>query len=165
MDIHSASTVSARLPPESSQASGDFARDRSDMRSPEAIFKLQSWRQVARFQPWQRRLIQVPVCAALGTAWLRVSVDPFTRQPTRRNIFPCQMPDINRLPIELLPIILQNLGDLRNDFASCCLVNRTFNLHATPFLYEVICHSEWGEQPTVRRIPALSLSPVVDYTA
>lgn len=68
------------------------------------------------------------------------------------HIFHCPSLQMNNsaLSVDVLPIILQNL-DLKNDFASCCLVNRILSFHATPLLYEAIC-SYWRqeEQPAVR---------------
>ncbi|CAG8589973.1 7275_t:CDS:1 [Dentiscutata heterogama] len=58
---------------------------------------------------------------------------------TSSNIVPMKKnTSIPYIPPEIIRIILNLLSDDKKTLAACALVNRTFNLHATPILYHSV---------------------------
>jgi len=66
------------------------------------------------------------------------------------------MTTFNNLPLELLPVIVQNVVNPES-LASFCLVNKTFCGFTRPFLYHTIAIFPWNQKEKV--IDLLSQDP------
>jgi len=62
--------------------------------------------------------------------------------------FPTLMTTFNNLPLELLPVIVQNVVNPES-LASFCLVNKTFCEFTRPFLYHTIAVFPWNQKEKV----------------
>jgi len=59
------------------------------------------------------------------------------------------MTTFNNLPLELLPVIVQNVVNPSN-LASFCLVSKTFREFTRPLLYHTIAVFPWNQKEKVK---------------